>query len=91
MSGEDTAREAMGKTSEELVVWAAGTNDNPYRRAIARLELERRVAVAQIETAGATRRSAGFMLASVFVLAVTGIVSALFQYLAWMFPHSPPK
>jgi hypothetical protein len=89
MSGEDNAREAMGKTPEDLVIWAAGINDNPYRRAIAQLELERRVAAAQIETAEATRRSAWFMLASVVVLAVTGMVSAFFQYLAWMFPHIP--
>jgi hypothetical protein len=89
MSGEDVARWAMGKTPEELVVWAARANDNPYRRAIAHLELERRVAAAQIETAKATRWSAWFMLASVIVLMLTGIGSAVFQYLAWMFPHTP--
>jgi hypothetical protein len=29
------------------------------------------------------------MLASVVVLMITGVVSAVFQYLAWMFPHIP--
>ena len=29
------------------------------------------------------------MLASVVVLALTGVVSAVFQYMAWMYPHIP--
>jgi len=89
MERQSHAREAMNMTPEQLETWAIGDDDNSFRREIARLELERRVAVAQIETAGATKRSAFFMLASVIVLTVTGIVSAVFQYLVWMYPHIP--
>ncbi len=83
------AREAMGKTPEDLFLWAIGTHDNPFRQDIAKLEFERRVAAAQIETARATKWSARWMLASVLVLAATGVGSVAIQYLAWMVPHLP--
>jgi len=89
MNRQNYAQEAMNMTPEQLETWAIGDNDNSFRREIAKLELERRVAVAQIETARSTRRSAWYMLASVIVLAVTGAASAAFQYLVWMFPHIP--
>ena len=72
MERHNHAQEAMNMTPEQLETWAIGDNDNSFRREIAKLELERRVAVAQIETARATKRSACYMLASVIVLAVTG-------------------
>jgi hypothetical protein len=87
MERQDHAQEAMTKTLEDLVIWAIGTNDNPFRQSIAKLEFERRVAAAQIETAKSAKLSAHLMLWSVVVLALTGILAAVFQYLAWMYPH----
>jgi hypothetical protein len=52
-----------------------------------KLEFERRVATAQIETAKSTKSSAQWMLGSVLVLLLTGIFTVVVQYLAWMYPH----
>ena len=72
----------MTKTPEELVSYAVErTHDDSFRQSVVQLEFERRVAIAQIETANATKLSAQRMLWSVIALVVTGIVSALFQYL----------
>ena len=91
MERQNYAQEAMNMTPEQLETWAIGDSDNSFRREIAKLAPQSaRVAVAQIETARSTRRSAWYMLASVIVLAVTGAVSAAFQYLkSWMIPHVP--
>jgi hypothetical protein len=87
---EQDAQDAMKRTPEELVVWAIGRRpDDSYRQLIVKLEFDRRVAVAQIETARAAKSSARWMLCSVFVLALTGCATALFQYLAWAHPHTP--
>ena len=75
MERQNYAQEAMNMTPEQLETWAIGDSDNSFRREIAKLELERRVAVAQIETARSTRRSAWYMVASDIVDAVTGAVS----------------
>ena len=72
MEREENVQEAMKKTPEELVLWAIGANDNPLRLNIAKLEFERRVAAAQIETAKSTKSSAKRMLWSVLVLLLTG-------------------
>jgi hypothetical protein len=83
------AQEATKKTPEGPVIWAVErTYEDSYRQSIVQLEFARRVAIAQIETATATKRSAWFILASVVVLALTGLASAAFQYLAWMYPHA---
>jgi hypothetical protein len=70
-----------------LVLWAIGNNDNPLRLNIAKLELERKVAAAQIETAKSTKSNAQWMLCSVIVLALAGFFTAVVQYQAWMYPH----
>jgi endo-beta-N-acetylglucosaminidase D len=88
MERQNAAHEAMSKTPEELVSYAVErTHDDSFRQSIVKLEFERRVAIAQIETANATKLSARRMLWSVIALVVTGIVSALVQCLAWMYPH----
>jgi hypothetical protein len=84
-----TAQDAREKTSEELVAWPyeRGTEDS-YRRAFARLEFERRIAVAAQETAKSTRDSARYMLWSVIAIAVAAVISAgatLFS--AWHLAH----
>lgn len=89
MERQENVQEAMKKTPEELVLWAIGANDNPLRLNIAKLEFERRVAAAQIETAKSTKSSAQRMLWSVLVLLLTGIFTVVVQYLAWMHPHVP--
>ena len=48
MNCQNYAQEAMNMTPEQLETWAIGDSDNSFRREIAKLELERRVAVAQI-------------------------------------------
>jgi endo-beta-N-acetylglucosaminidase D len=88
MERQNAAHEAMKKTPEELVTWAIErTSDDSLRQSIVKLEFERRVAVAQMETAQSAKLSAQRMLWSVIVLVLTGIVTAVFQYLAWMYPH----
>jgi hypothetical protein len=88
MERQNAAHEAMTKTPEELVNYAIErSHDDSFRQSIVKLEFERRVAIAQIETARAAKLSAQRMLWSVIVLVLTGIVSAVFQYLAWMYPH----
>jgi hypothetical protein len=79
MERQENAREATKKTPEELVLWAIGANDNPLRLNIAKLEFERRVAAAQIETAKSTKSSAQRMLWSVLVLLLTGIFTVVIQ------------
>ena len=90
MDRQNAVHEAMTKTPEELVSYAVerASNDS-LRQSIVKLEFERRVAVAQIETAKAAKRSALWMLCSVIALVVTGVVSAAIQYKAWMEPHIP--
>jgi hypothetical protein len=74
---QNDAREVMKKTPEELVMWAVERNpEDSYRQSIVKLELERRVAVAQI-------KAARWMFWSVLAIWFTGIVAAL----AWMYPH----
>jgi hypothetical protein len=81
-------QEAMEKTPEELVIWVRERrSDDSYRQSIVQLEFERRVAVAQIETAKSAKLNSKWMLCSVIVLALTGVLAAVFQYLAWMYPH----
>jgi endo-beta-N-acetylglucosaminidase D len=81
-------QEAMEKTPEELVIWVRERRpDDSYRQSIVQLEFERRVAVAQIETAKSAKLNSKWMLCSVIVLALTGVLAAVFQYLAWMYPH----
>jgi endo-beta-N-acetylglucosaminidase D len=88
MERQENAQEAMKKTPEELVIWAIERSpDDSYRQSIVKLEFERRVAAAQIETAKSTKSSAQWMLCSVIVLALTGFFTVVVQYEAWMHPH----
>ncbi len=73
MERNEHAREAMSKTLEDLVLWAIGNDDNPLRRYIAELELQRRVAVAQIQAADAAKRTARYTLFAVIVALATGV------------------
>lgn len=73
MEHKEHAREAMSKTLEDLVLWAIGSNDNPLRRYIAGLEIQRRVAVAQIEAADAAKRTARYTLAAVIAALAIGV------------------
>jgi hypothetical protein len=78
----DAAQEAMNKTPDELVSWAfERASDDSFRQSIVKLEFERRVAIAQLETAKSTKSSAKWMLCSVIVLALTLLVAvfALFK------------
>ena len=80
----------MTMTPQELLSWVVERNpDDSLRQAVVKLEFERRVADSEIETAKVTRRSALWMLCSVIVLMLTGIATAVIQYLAWMYPHIP--
>ena len=77
---------AMIMPIDDLTPWAFGrTNDDSLRQTIVRLEFDRRVAVAQIETAKATKLSVVFMGLSAVAIAVTAVL----QYFAWMQPHVP--
>jgi hypothetical protein len=80
------ARDAMGMSLEELVVFAAGregaTGEDTFRVGIAKVEFERRVTDAQI-------KSATWMRWSVVAIVVVGFVSAVVQTLAWLGPHTP--
>ena len=78
-SSAQAAREAMGKTTEELVPWAfERTHDDTLRQSIVRLELERRVT----EYTKATSR---YMLWSVIVLAASAMITALVTiFSAWL-------
>ena len=73
------AREAMGKTPEELVLWAfERTHDDTLRQSIVRLEFERRVAKY-------TQSTARYMLWSVIVLAASAVITALVTiFSAWL-------
>jgi len=78
-SSAQAAREAMGKTTDELVPWAfERTHDDTLRQSIVRLELERRVT----EYTKATSR---YMLWSVIVLAASAVITALVTiFSAWL-------
>jgi hypothetical protein len=78
----DAAQEVMNKTPDELVSWAfERASDVSFRQSIVKLEFERRVAIAQLETAKSTKSSSKWMLCSVIVLALTLVVAvvALFK------------
>jgi hypothetical protein len=65
---------ARGKSLDDLVTWAVGDNDNPFRMNVAEIEIKRRVAKAQLDAASATRRAANAALASAIIALVTLIV-----------------
>jgi len=48
---ERNVRDAQKMSLSDLVVWGIGENDNPHRIQIVSLELQRRIAAAQIRTA----------------------------------------
>ena len=77
MEHNEHAREAMCKTLEDLVLWAIGNNDNPLRRYIAELEIQRRVAVAEIQAADAAKRTASYNLYAVIVALAIGVGGSL--------------
>jgi hypothetical protein len=73
------AREAMGKTTEELVPWAVERgDDDPLRQTIVRLELARR-------GTEYTKANSRYMLWSVIVLAASAVITALATiFSAWL-------
>jgi hypothetical protein len=73
MERKEHAREAMSKTLEDLVLWAIGNDDNPLRKDIAELEIQRRVAEAQIQAADAAKRTASYTLSAVIVALAIGV------------------
>jgi hypothetical protein len=73
MEREDHTRSAMSMTLDNLVLWAIGSNDNPLRRYIAELEIERRIAVAQIDAAAAAKNNARYTLLAVIVALIIGV------------------
>jgi len=84
---EADVRGAMEMTLEELVIWAVGRRGKPdedtYRQGIVKLELARRVAVAQLATAQSTQSSARGVTWSVVFIALAAII----QCLTWLYPH----
>jgi len=94
MAWESDVRKAMNMDIDELVVWGVGENDNSVRHKMLTFELQRRATAAQIEAAEAqkaaseyTKKNAFYMLCSVWAILCAAVVSALFSFLTWQYPH----
>jgi hypothetical protein len=61
----------------DLVVWGIGENDNPHRRQIVGLEMQRRIAETQIDAAAANKRTARYALISIIVTLISALVGWL--------------
>lgn len=69
-------RQALGKLSlDDLADWMAGVSMNTPNDQLARAEFLRRQTLAAEDTADFTRQNARYMLFSVFVLALSSIIT----------------
>jgi hypothetical protein len=74
---ERNVREAQQMDLSDLVVWGIGENDNPYRMEIVRLEIQRRVAAAQIDAAAASKWTARYTLLAIIAALSSALVGWL--------------
>ena len=75
----DELRRALGQTSdEELADWSASVGPNSEHAQVAQAEFLRRQTAAAESAASSTRKSAGYLLASVVALTLTSILNTIF-------------
>jgi hypothetical protein len=88
-------RDIADKSLDELADWKAVVNPGTANDQVANAEFMRRQFVLQqqsttaaVDTASYTRRNAFYMLLSVAVLTISGIVSASITYVQWREAHN---